>query len=522
METAENSDRSLGAEDESLDHWRTVCMWLGLLLALITLVHFQTAARAVELWSSSSAYNYAFLVIPISAYLIWEDRLRVLNERAAPSILGVLVMLMFSFSWMVADAIGVNEGRQLSLVGMYQGAFLAVLGVRVFRILLFPFTYLWLLVPTGEFLVPTLQEITTFGSVWLLEISSIPTYYEGFLIQVPAGNFIVEPGCSGLNFILSSLALSLLYGKLTYRKWRTRLVCIFIALSMSVIGNILRVYLIIVLTQVTDRELNIADDHLLYGWGFFAVIMLVMMWIGLKFEDQTKTDYVSERRSDGHATGFATLPVATALVVLIAATPIGLRAAIIPSPEDAQQTINLPAQVGGWTIASPPANWSPTTVLDVPTASSGYTSNGRTVDVFVAYFPFQAEGVEPTAPENRPGDPAVWTQILSGRQAMASADGDMTVDTFTLRGPFGYRYGVSFSVSGDCTTTSRLISRLCGAPGKYGLGNPTGAYVVVSVQGQEDAATQGIISDFLSDMKPLDLVESLALDRSKAIETSAR
>ena len=96
------------------------------------------------------------------------------------------------------------------------------------------------------------------------------------------GNFLVEPGCAGLNFVLASLALSLLYGKLTYRRTLTRILCVAVAIVVSILSNAVRIYLIIAITEWSHRRIPIADDHLLYGWGFFAVIMLVMMWLGMR------------------------------------------------------------------------------------------------------------------------------------------------------------------------------------------------------------------------------------------------
>lgn len=488
--------------------WKKCIFWLTVAVVSLVLLHFETATRAVELWSSSSAYNYAFLIIPISAYLIWEERFRLATMVPEGSPLGLVVVLIFSISWLLSDAVGVNEGRQFSLVGIIQGVLLTILGIRVFRLLLFPITYLWLLVPTGEFLVPTLQKIATVGSVWLLDLSGIPNFVEGFLIQVPTGNFLVEPGCAGLNFILSSLALSLLYGKLTYRRWRTRLICIFSALIIAVLANIVRIYLIIALTQITDRRLNIADDHILYGWGFFAVIMLVTMWFGLKFEDKDESSQTvgagEVHLGDSRTTVPTVLLVGAALIFV--SLPIALRSIIATSHGSSAVVAQMPKSIGLWQAQSFPEDWKPTSVTGSHSFSRSYGNDGRSVDVHFSYFPYQTDEFEPKAFGNQPADTTIWSVLSKQLITMPSSREPVPVEFFSIRQPGGTRYVAVTVLSGECVTASRLVSRICGAPGRYGLGKPSGAYLAISTREPIRRDARELIADFMSNMHPADLI----------------
>lgn len=255
-----------------------VCIGLVALVAL----YFSTVASAIHLWNTSSAYNYAYLIAPISLALVWADRHQLSRAVPAPNFWGVAVAGAFSVVWLAGELLGIDEGRHLAFVGMLQGLALAFLGWRLYRFLAFPLLYLFFLVPTGTFLLTPLQTIAHHANVALLKASGVPVYAEGFLIQVPTGSFLVEPGCAGLNFFLVALALSLLYGRLTYATTYARLVCVGVALLTSIVANIIRIYLIIGLAQATNRRIDITADHLLYGWGFFGVVMLCAMWLGTK------------------------------------------------------------------------------------------------------------------------------------------------------------------------------------------------------------------------------------------------
>ncbi len=261
--------------------WSVVALSLAGLLLLFR----STAASALHLWETSSAYNYGYLIAPIAAYLIWEERRSLRAVMRRPSVLGLLLTAAFSAVWLLADKLDIDEGRHFALVGMVQGLFLSVLGTAVYRKLSFPLNYLWLMVPTGAFLLAPLQWIAHAGAVLLLQASGIPVFADGLIIEVPQGRFMVETGCAGLNFLLSAFALSLVYGKLIYRRLSTRILCVAIALVAAIVANILRIYLIISLTEWTDQKIGLADDHLLFGWGFFAIVMLGLMWAGAKVRE---------------------------------------------------------------------------------------------------------------------------------------------------------------------------------------------------------------------------------------------
>jgi exosortase A len=290
------------------------------MIALLALF-WPTAAAILHQWDTSSAYSYGYLIAPIALYLIWRERSRLALLTPQANFWCAGVTAVFALAWLLADALDIDEGRAFALIGMLQGLFLTMLGWRVYRFLAFPLLYLWLMVPTGEFLLPALQRLSHGGAVGLLSLSGVPVFTEGMLIEVPAGRFMVEPGCAGLNFLLTALALSLLYGKIFYRSPGRRLLCVGIALITALAANVVRIYLIIGLAEFTDRKIDISDDHLLYGWGFFALIMVGMMWLGAKFAEPHGPDTALQSTTwDFSVT--RTMAAAAAVTAIAASAPL--------------------------------------------------------------------------------------------------------------------------------------------------------------------------------------------------------
>ena len=254
-------------------------------LAIVTLVglFWGTVTSAVRLWWTIPSYNYAFLILPISVFLIWRKRAELRTEVPVGSLWGIAVAAVFALLWLVSDIADINEGRHIAFVGMILGTLLACLGWRIFRILALPFLYLWLLVPTGTVFLPLLQRIATLISSSLLKWWGIAVYVEGFFIEVPSGRYHIEEGCAGLNFILAILALAPLYACLLYRSLWKRLLAVVVALVLAITANGVRIAGIIALAHWGGPKLNIVGDHLWYGWLFFTARPLRSRILGILF-----------------------------------------------------------------------------------------------------------------------------------------------------------------------------------------------------------------------------------------------
>lgn len=343
-----------GARGSALPHrpdsaWRPAVGGIALIAGLMLVLFWDGMRSAVWLWMSSSTYNHSLLILPVFVFLVWSARDGLVGLTPRPTLLGGCVIAVFSGFWLLSHLSGVAEGVQFSIVGMMQGVLLTVLGGRIYLRLLLPFSYLWLLVPSGQFLVPGLQEVTAASAARLLELVGIPVFRDGIAIEVASGSYLVAPGCAGLNFVLAALALSMAYAELIYRSWGRRTAFVLALLALAVIGNALRVFLIIAVAHVSGNVGNIADDHILYGWAFFSVLLLGAMALGQRFRQDGggETAAVEAAPPAGPSRSIQTATVFAAL--LITASPalvFGLRS------EGARPGIVLPPVSCGSAAAS--------------------------------------------------------------------------------------------------------------------------------------------------------------------------
>jgi exosortase A len=265
-----------------------ISLILGILL--LGVLFRAEVVTAIQTWNDSTAYNHCFMVIPIAAYLIWDRRSALVGLAARPAPWVALAGLPLAVAWLVTERLGIMEGRQLIALTFLEVLFLGVLGWKLWRAISGPLLYLYFLVPFGEFLTPKLQDITTVFVRHGLDILNIPAYIDGYVIEIAEGTFFIAQACAGLRFLIAAIAFGALYALLMYRSPVRRAVFILISIVIPVIANGFRALGIVSLGHVLGSAEAAATDHVLYGWIFFSLVILLLLACGLPFREDSQPD----------------------------------------------------------------------------------------------------------------------------------------------------------------------------------------------------------------------------------------
>lgn len=309
------------ARSFDLGAYRGLVPALGLGLVLLGLLFHAEAAAAVATWIDSTAYNHCFLVLPIAFYLGWDrrDELRGVPVVANLRFLGLAVPVILT--WLVAERLGIMEGRQLMVICLVQVLFLAALGWPMWQRLSGPLLYLFFLVPFGAFLTPILQDFTAGFTIAGLDVLGIPNYSDGYIIEIAQGVFYVAEACAGLRFLIASVAFGVLYALMLYRSPRRRAAFIVVSIVTPIIANGFRALGIVVLGRYLGSAQAAGADHLIYGWVFFSFVLLMLVLLGLPFREDSRRPAMAampRRIEPVHGR-----PVVVAGVLLIAVAAIG-------------------------------------------------------------------------------------------------------------------------------------------------------------------------------------------------------
>jgi exosortase A len=248
---------------------------------LFGLLFLPECRAAVGVWLVSTAYGHCFLVLPMAAYLVWDrrDSLRGLQPRPTPAF--ALLAVPAAAAWFAAERLGIMEGRQLAALAGLEVLFLTLLGRRMFLALSGPLLFLVFLVPFGAFITPALQSFTAGFIAAGLHLLGIPAYITDLTIEISAGSFYVAEACAGLRFLIAAVAFGVFYALLNYHSPGRRIAFIAASIVVPIVANGVRALGIVVLGNVLGSAEAAVADHIIYGWGFFSAVMLLLVAAGM-------------------------------------------------------------------------------------------------------------------------------------------------------------------------------------------------------------------------------------------------
>ena len=268
------------------DAWRNgAAIAVGAGLLVLGLLFRSEVAAAIHIWSTSTAYNHCFLVIPIVLYLLWDRRSTLREVTARPMPIAALAGIPLALAWLVAERLGIMEGRQLVAMTFVELLFFVVLGPQLYWRLCGPLLYLYFLVPFGAFLTPRLQDITTIVVDHGLRILHIPAYITGYTIEIPEGTFLIAEACAGLRFLIAAVAFGSLYSLVMYRSALKRTIFIAVSIVVPIVANGIRALGIVAGGHYLGSAQAVEADHIIYGWIFFSIVILILTVLGLPFRE---------------------------------------------------------------------------------------------------------------------------------------------------------------------------------------------------------------------------------------------
>ncbi|MGC6399185.1 exosortase A [Sphingomonas sp. FW199] len=494
--------------DDGLAVWRRHAAALALCWASLLILFHRDVADLAGIYWNSTTFGHCLFVPPILGWLVWQRRAELVRVAPAGWWPALIPMAGAAFVWMLGEAAGVALVRHVALVAMLQSAVLAVLGPNVARGLIFPLAYMIFLVPFGEFMEAPLQTVTVDMVMALLHLFQVPASVDGVLITTSNGFFEVAEACSGNKFLIAMLAYGSLVANVCYVRWRRRAAFMAMALTVPILANGVRAFGTIYAAWWTSVEAATGFDHIVYGFVFFAVVMIAVIAIGWRwFDRDPAAPWFDPARLQVPVTRAMDRWTATGAVMGVAVLGAAAGWAADRRTQDLPARIDLP-QVPGWTRTAPSriAPWEP----NFPTADhrlfGRYTDGvGRAVDLSIIVYAGQREGHELVAHGQgaiREND--VWVRI----EDLPPVEGGSAL---RMIGPNRVeREVVTWYRVGDMVTASPRTVKLQTLRAKL-FGGPQAAVAILISAERGDQDSRRAIRDFLAAMGPVDRVADRAV-----------
>ncbi len=472
-------------------------------LAIVSIAYFDTYRSMIAIYLQSDTFLHGFIILPICLYLVWRKWPQLASILPQTYVPGLFLLLGFSTIWFVADLLGIQVGKHFAVTAMIPAAVLTILGVSFARAIAFPLAYLFFAVPFGEFWVPELQEITADFAVGLLRLTGIPVFRDGLFLIIPAGNFEVAEACSGIRYLLASMALGTLYAYLSFTKTYKRLVFIAFSIALPIVANGVRAYGIIAIAYYSDMKYAIGVDHLIYGWIFFGVVIGLMFLVGGRFRDGNPPDHelVVANIRGARSVRPPSVQIFVLLATAAATTPAPLASHALAT-EKAQETAllnGLPDIVAGWQGAvTLEPEWLPSLVGTPQEFFGRYWNVEAQVDVALIRYVGQRQGSELASRSNSFIGANEWRLLDTRTATIELRDGEaiQVLKAIAVKHGLVRHFLYWYEVDGDVVLSSfrtklrEAYSLLKGRPG-------ISSVIVVSVIEQERSPE--ILQAFLGD-----------------------
>ncbi len=488
--------------------WRNAGFAIAFLLLLAAVFYRQTIIYLADLWNDLDGGEYAhgYLVLAISAYLIFSNRKRLAEVSPCPSYAVLPLVLFSSLSWLVAVLVDVEVLQSIGLLLVLLTTVWAIAGHQVMRLLAFPILFVVFAIPVWFPLSPLLQDITADVVFWITRLIEIPAFRQENWIVVPAGIFSIEEACSGLRYLLASLTLGSLYAYMNYVTLPARVAVVVVAAVTALVANIIRVFMVVYVGYTTEMQHPWVSDHMMLGWYVFGTLVAILLFLDTRYY---RAAAVAEEK-DGSclkpAGSCESRPIQLALVVLLSALFIAAGPLLVYQnnnqkyPATSDSMIVMPSGVDGWMGPAESGNdWLPI-YKGAIAGKADYSRQAESVSLFVAYYLRQKQGEEVINVNNRISNRKVWRPKYTRARNRQVLDYDIN-EQLLEKGKLKKRLVWYWYVIGGQVTTNKYEAKVLQLAAIL-KGTPQAYLVAVSAEvADEKKVARDILREFVTAMQ---------------------
>jgi EpsI family protein len=271
--------------------------------------------------------------------------------------------------------------------------------------------------------------------------------------------------------------------------------------------------MIVMIGHLSDMKLATGVDHLLYGWVFFGIVMLLLFWVGSWWSEPRKASDAEPRviNQAGAEAGPANFYViAVVAVALVVGTSTGT-AWLTGRTGELAGALDAPQGKNGWQLEpdAPAWQWEPQTLDTEQRLFATYSRGEQRVLATVSLYPMQRQDAEAVNFQNKVAvSKGEWRVVTAGRSAVAAPGLPTEVNRFALR-PAGTALGADaprllvwqWYRLGGHSTPSKYLGKFYAALNLIYPGRTDGAYMTIAAA----EATPGelpvvVLSAFAQDM----------------------
>ncbi len=347
------TDDSIGNRLEKFPRVNGLMAYVVLVL-VVTAAYFGAVSDIAAYWNNSFIYAHGTLlalVLVVQTALESKDETAFDSPNSFVSNAAVLVLgcalLGASMVGFLFAQIGLSLFLHASLVN-------ALFGWR-FAIRFWPIYAGFIsTLPMWDNLAVPLQKLAVIVTNETLQTFGRTALVEGNNVYLGSGTFLVARGCAGVNFVLAAIALSGVIAYWFAEKTLPRLIIIVSSGLLAIVGNWMRIILIVLAGDLSDMQHSLVEDHIWFGWVTFGVALSPVIAAAV----YAQKEHVRHRAGSETvwANGrFAHTARAVILMLLVIAPSVSVWAVVKANGSPEEPGIVVAAQIDRYRLLSEPA-----------------------------------------------------------------------------------------------------------------------------------------------------------------------
>jgi exosortase D (VPLPA-CTERM-specific) len=379
-------------------------------------------------------YSYAYFIPFVIAYLVWDKRKSLGNIPLSTSWAGLDVFLPgIAFYWL-GDLAGEFYTQYLSLWFMSIGFIWVMFGKRLTRALAFPLIFSLSMFPFPSFLsnqiTLKMKLISSQLGFSMLKMLGLSAYREGNIIDLGFTQLQVVDACSGLRYLIPLILFGALVAYFYHSNTWKKAFLVISSIPLSILTNGLRIAATGILFKYWGSSAAEGFFHEFSGWFIFiatCVLLSVEMKIlsmipekNLPMETSRRHDTPDMQPSDisrkpEHAVPsvHSIMPSFIILALLASSLVVSHTVNFHEKTPSAIKLETFPMNIGPWTGVKSSMRQDYLNTLDLSDylIADYRNTNGKTIDLYIAYYESQSKGKSIHSPDTcLPGSGWVFTE----------------------------------------------------------------------------------------------------------------
>ena len=272
---------------------KTKSTQLFLLVFAALLFWWHPVTATFRLAISRDPYTYVLLILPVSVALIYLESRDATMVRESGKWLGAILLALSILlrigaaytPWLAASGESLTVSMA-ALVIWSIGSVILCFGLDVFRSLVFPLCFLFLMVPMPDVAVAwatdLLQHQSAAASSMLFHLLGVPVISDGVVLSIPGLTIEVAQECSSIRSSTLLIVMTLILAQLFLQSWWRKVVLVLLAVPLSILKNGIRIVTIAELGMHVNPAFLHGRLHRHGGVVFLTIALLIeitLLWV---------------------------------------------------------------------------------------------------------------------------------------------------------------------------------------------------------------------------------------------------